>query len=84
MVTRHAVNSGKSASPVRHHEIANPLETEIEPDDLAWATRSGMWRARAEKASARRAKRAKPAPALVLAGHGVSLRVEGSALRPAS
>jgi hypothetical protein len=35
MVTRHAVNSGKSASPVRHHEIANPLETEIEPDDLA-------------------------------------------------
>jgi hypothetical protein len=35
-VTRHAVKSGKSASPLRHHEIANPLETEIEPDDLAW------------------------------------------------
>jgi CRISPR-associated protein Cas1 len=53
---------------------------ELEEDDIAWATRSGMWRARAEKASARRTKRAKPAPALTLAGHGVSLRIEGGAL----
>jgi CRISP-associated protein Cas1 len=33
-----------------------------------------------EKASARRTKRAKPAPALILAGNGVSLRIEGGAL----
>ena len=35
---------------------------------------------RVEKASARRTKRAKPPPALILAGHGVSLRVENGAL----
>jgi CRISPR-associated endonuclease Cas1 len=33
-----------------------------------------------EKVSARRTKRAKPAPALTLAGHGVSLRIENGAL----
>ena len=49
-------------------------------DDTQWATRSSMWRTRVEKASARRTKRAKPASALTLAGHGVSLRVEGGAL----
>ena len=32
------------------------------------------------KASARRTKRAKAQPALILAGHGVSLRVENGAL----
>ena len=32
------------------------------------------------KASARRTKRAKAQPALILAGHGVSLRIEGGAL----
>ena len=53
---------------------------ELEEDDIAWATRSSMWRTRVEKASARRTKRAKPAPALTLAGHGVSLRIEGGAL----
>jgi CRISP-associated protein Cas1 len=35
---------------------------------------------RVEKASARRTKRAKPPPALILAGHGVSLRVENGSL----
>jgi hypothetical protein len=39
-----------------------------------------MWQARAEKASARRTERAKPAPALTLAGHGVSLHIENGAL----
>ena len=39
-----------------------------------------MWQARAEKASVRRTKRAKPPPAIILAGHGVSLRVENGAL----
>src|SRR5271157_1490769 len=53
---------------------------ELNADDTQWATRSSMWRARVEKASARRTKRAKPAPALTLAGHGVSLRIEGGAL----
>ena len=53
---------------------------ELEADDIQWATRSSVWRARTEKATARRTKRAKPAPALTLAGHGVSLRIEGGAL----
>jgi hypothetical protein len=48
-------------------------------DDTQWATRSSMWQARLEKASARRTKRAKPPPAIILAGHGVSLRVENGA-----
>jgi hypothetical protein len=39
-----------------------------------------MWQKRAEMASARRTKRAKPAPALTLSGHGVSLRIENGAL----
>ena len=57
-----------------------PAEIELEEDDVAWATRSGMWRARTEKASARRTKRAKAQAALILAGHGVSLRLENGAL----
>jgi CRISPR-associated protein Cas1 len=57
-----------------------PTDADMEDDDLAWATRSGMWRTRTEKASVRRTKRAKPAPALTLAGHGVSLRIENGAL----
>jgi CRISP-associated protein Cas1 len=39
-----------------------------------------MWQSRVEKVSARRTKRAKPQPALILAGHGVSLRIENGAL----
>jgi hypothetical protein len=57
-----------------------PANMELEEDDIAWATRSGMWRARVEEAAARRTKRAKPPPALILAGHGVSLRIENGAL----
>jgi CRISPR-associated protein Cas1 len=49
-------------------------------DDSNWAVRSGMWRDRLEEASARRTKRAKAYPALILAGHGVSLRIRGGAL----
>ena len=57
-----------------------PADMELEEDDIVWATRSGMWQNRVEKASARRTKRAKAQPALILAGHGVSLRIEGGAL----
>jgi CRISPR-associated protein Cas1 len=46
----------------------------------AWAMRSEMWRSRVERASVRRTKRAKPQSALILAGHGVSLRIHGGAL----
>ena len=46
----------------------------------AWATRSEIWRSRVERASVRRTKRAKPQSALILAGHGVSLRIHGGAL----
>jgi CRISP-associated protein Cas1 len=46
----------------------------------AWATRSDLWRIRVERASVRRTKRAKPQSALILAGHGVSLRIHGGAL----
>jgi CRISPR-associated protein Cas1 len=53
---------------------------ELEQGDIAWATRAGMWRSRVTKASARRTKRTKAQPALILAGHGVSMRVENGAL----
>jgi hypothetical protein len=36
-----------------------PADTELEEDDIAWATRSGMWQSRVAKGSARRTKRAK-------------------------
>jgi CRISP-associated protein Cas1 len=45
-----------------------------------WATRSELWRSRVQRGSARRTKRAKPKSALILAGHGVSLRIHGGAL----
>jgi CRISP-associated protein Cas1 len=60
--------------------VPTPGDMEFEEDDLGWATRSGMWQSRVTKASARRTKRAKAQPALILAGHGVSLRVENGAL----
>jgi CRISPR-associated protein Cas1 len=46
----------------------------------AWATRGELWRSRVETASLRRTKRAKPQSALILAGHGVLLRIRGGAL----
>jgi CRISP-associated protein Cas1 len=46
----------------------------------AWATRSEIWRGRVERVSVRRTKRAKPPSALILAGHGASLRIHGGAL----
>jgi CRISP-associated protein Cas1 len=52
----------------------------LEEDDIAWATRSAIWQSRVEKASARRTKRAKAQPALILSGHGVSMRVENDSL----
>jgi hypothetical protein len=63
-------------------QYAEPTSADMQPeeDDIAWATRSGMWQNRVAKASARRTKRAEPQPALILAGHGVSLRVENGAL----
>jgi CRISP-associated protein Cas1 len=47
----------------------------------AWAARSEIWRSRVERASIRRTKRAKPQSALILAGHGVYLRIHGGALQ---
>ena len=64
---------------LQFREAADLIEKEVD-DDIAWATRSGMWQSRVEKASARRTKRAKAQPALILAGHGVSLRIENGAL----
>ena len=57
-----------------------PADMKLEEDDNAWATRSAMWQSRVAKASARRTKRAKAQPALILAGHDVSMRVENGAL----
>jgi hypothetical protein len=65
--------------PLRYAE-PTPANMQLEEDDTALATRSGMWQDRVERALARRTKRAKPAPALILAGHGVSFRIEGGAL----
>jgi CRISPR-associated protein Cas1 len=60
----------------RNKALAMPA---IKPPN-AWATRSELWRSRVETASLRRTKRAKPQSALILAGHGVSLRIHGGAL----
>src|ERR1700722_6303182 len=65
--------------PLRCSE-PTPAHLGLEQDDIAWATRSNMWQSRVAKASVRRTKRAKAQPALILAGHGVSLRVEGGSL----
>jgi CRISPR-associated protein Cas1 len=66
--------------PPLHYFEPTPADMQLEEDDIAWATRSSMWRAQVERASSRRTKRAKAAPALTLAGHGVSLRIVGGAL----
>jgi CRISPR-associated protein Cas1 len=79
MTVKGSANVIKLQPPLRCAEPI-PADMEVEEDDLAWATRSGMWQSRVEKASARRTKRAKPPPALILAGHGVSLRIENGAL----
>jgi CRISP-associated protein Cas1 len=79
MTVKRSAKVIKLQPPLRCAE-PTPAEIELEQDDIAWATRSGMWQSRVGKASARRSKRAKAQPALILAGHGVSLRVENGAL----
>jgi hypothetical protein len=79
MTVKRSANVIKLQPPLRCAEPI-PAHMEVEEDDLAWAARSAMWQSRVEKASARRTKRAKAQPALILAGHGVSLRVENGAL----
>jgi CRISPR-associated protein Cas1 len=79
MTVKRSAKVIKLQPPLRCAE-PTPADMELEEDDIAWATRSGMWQSRVEKASSRRTKRAKPQPALILAGHGVSLRVENGAL----
>jgi hypothetical protein len=69
----------KLQPPLRSAE-PTPADMELEQHEVAWATRSCMWKNRVEKASARRTKRAKAQPALILAGHGVLLRIENGAL----
>jgi CRISP-associated protein Cas1 len=66
-------------SPLQYAELT-PADMQLEEDDIAWAMCSAMWQARTERASVRRTKRAEAQPALILAGHGVSLRVENGAL----
>jgi CRISP-associated protein Cas1 len=78
MTVRSRHDVPRTAYP-RFAEIVNS-KAEIEPDDEAWALRSALWQHRLEKASSRRTKRAKAPRALTLAGHGISLRIEGGAL----
>ena len=79
MTVKRSAKVIKLQPPLRCAE-PTPADMELEEDDIAWATRSGMWQSRVAKASARRTKRAKAQPALILAGHGVSLRMENGAL----
>jgi hypothetical protein len=73
------INNTEKSATIQFQDSAKLIDEETD-DDIAWATRSSLWKYRVEKASARRIKRAKAQPALVLAGHGVSLRVEGGSL----
>jgi CRISP-associated protein Cas1 len=70
----------KKPAALQISEAAHLIEKENDADDIAWATRSSIWQSRVAKASARRTKRAKAQPALILAGHGVSLRIENGTL----
>jgi CRISPR-associated protein Cas1 len=79
MTVKRSTKVIKLRPPLRCAE-PTPADMKFEEDDSAWATRSGMWQSRVAKASARRTKRAKAHPALIIAGHGVSLRVENGAL----
>ena len=79
MTVKRSAKVIKLQPPLRCAELT-PADMELEQDDIVWATRSSMWQSRVAKASARRTKRAKAQPALVLAGHGVSLRLENGAL----
>ena len=79
MTVKRSAKVIKLQPPLRCAE-PTPAEIELEEDDDAWETRAGMWQSRVAKASARRTKRAKAQPALILSGHGVSLRVENGAL----
>jgi CRISPR-associated protein Cas1 len=63
-----ATNSRPSATPAAR------------PPTSPWAHRCEIWRGRVERASVRRTKRAKPHSALILTGHGASLRICGAAL----
>jgi CRISPR-associated protein Cas1 len=67
------------AKPIENQPVSSTT-TRTTDDDSNWAIRSAMWKNRLEKASARRTKRAKAYPAVILAGHGVSLRIHGGAL----
>jgi CRISPR-associated protein Cas1 len=79
MTVKRSAKVIKLQPPLRCAE-PTPADMELEEDGSAWAARSGMWQSRVAKASARRTKRAKAHPALIIAGHGVSLRVENGAL----
>jgi CRISPR-associated protein Cas1 len=79
MKTKKSAEVIRLQPPLRCAE-PTPADMELEEDDIAWASRSGIWQSRVAKASARRTKRAKAQPALILAGHGASLRVENGAL----
>jgi CRISPR-associated protein Cas1 len=79
MKAKKSAKAIQEQSPLQYSK-PTPADMALEEEDVAWATRSGMWQSRVTKASARRTKRAKAQPALILAGHGVSLRVENGAL----
>ncbi len=49
----------KLQPPLQYAE-PTPADTQLEEDDIAWTTRSGMWQSRVAKASTRRTKRAIP------------------------
>ncbi len=55
------------------------LDTDLE-DDHSWGRRSALWSGHTLKRFGRRAKRERQRAPLILAGHGVSLRVENGAL----
>jgi CRISPR-associated endonuclease Cas1 len=57
-------------------------ETETRPDDIAdeWAIRSEFWNAENANSGKTRKRRERNSCALILCGHGVSLRIENGAL----
>jgi CRISPR-associated protein Cas1 len=62
---------------------ASTKTTEIptaDSDDAAWKLRSEIWQRRSQNSANRRGKREREREPLILAGHGVSLRIDGGSL----
>jgi len=65
---------------LRCAEKAPPDFPDIANDDDEWAARSNLWASRNSRIIRNSSKRGYPRQPLILAGHGVSMRIENGSL----